>query len=95
MSNNRPIFKLGTAVQIDSIINEDTASSATITIKNPSETALTSVTGVAMTKVVDKTYRYIWQSSSTDVEGTYKAIVSITIGAYTGVATIDFTMEKA
>lgn len=85
--------KLGTAVKIESILNIDTATTAVITIKNPSDSVL--VDDEAMTKDVDKVYFYIWQSTTTDpVEGDYKAIVKITSGGFTGVSEISFSMEK-
>lgn len=90
-------YKLGTALRILSIINENTATTATITLKDPDDTIVTGVDEANMTKAVDKTYQYIWQSTEYDdggKEGEYKAIVKITIGAYTGVSETHFMMER-
>jgi len=89
------IHKLGTALRFVSRINQDTATSATITIKDPNDTTV--VTDAAMSKAVDKVYFYIWQSTSYDdggLEGVYKAIISITAGGFTGVAETQVKMEK-
>jgi len=89
------IHKLGTAIRFVSRINQDTATSATITIKDPNDAAI--LTDVTMSKAVDKVYFYVWQSAayaSGGLEGVYKAIISVTAGGFTGVAETHVKMEK-
>lgn len=86
----RKTFVLGTSVKITSIINVNTATTAKITIDDPSE--IVKVNAIDMTKDADKVYSYVYQSASTDEEGDYIATITITYGGYTAVVQKSFTM---
>jgi hypothetical protein len=83
-------FMLGTAIKIISRINVPTATSAKITIDDPSSTE--KVTSASMTKDADGIYSYIYQSIDTDEEGDYIATIKINYGAYTSVVQKTFTL---
>ena len=80
-----PISKyvLGTAVKITVLISVATATTALITIKDPTNTA--KVTDGAMTQDGDGVYSYTWQSATTDEDGFYEVTIKITSGGYTSV----------
>jgi len=86
-------YYLGTAVKISAIIDVDTATSAKITIEDPS--GVEKVDDADMTKEDDRVYYYIYQSDENDSEGTYKIIIKITYNSYTSVSetTIDFVEQ--
>ena len=85
-------FFLGTAIKITTILNIDTATTATITIKDSSDSS--KVTSTTMTKDQNKVYYYIWQSTNTatDNEGTYTAEITVTYGGYTAYTEKNFEM---
>ena len=85
-------YYLGTAVKITVMLNIATASTATITIDNPSETVM--IDSAAMTKAADGVYTYIYQSTSTDEEGTYIATISASYGGYTAVVQDSFILVE-
>jgi len=91
------VHKLGTALKVVSVINENTADSAKITIKDPSDVEITGLVDINMTKVANKVYQYIWQTTlyaEGGVEGIYTAVVKIKIGSYTGVSEVEFKLER-
>lgn len=85
-------YYLGTAIKISTILNIDTATSASITIKNPGEG--TALSATAMTKEQNKVYYYIWQSTNTatDTAGTYTAEITIVYNTYTSYTEKTFEM---
>ena len=83
-------FLLGTAVRITVILSIDTATSAKITIDDPSENI--KVNNADMTKEADKVYSYVYQSLSTHDDGDYVATVSVVSGGYTSVEQSKFTL---
>lgn len=92
MDKAKQIFYLGTAIKITTVINIDTATAATITIKDSCE--LNKVTDVPMTKEANGVYSYIYQSYSTDTEGDYILTITVTYGGYISVMQDFFTMEE-
>lgn len=76
-------YILGTAIKISVLINVATATTALITIEDPSD--IDEVTDGTMTKDGDGVYSYTWQSATTDDDGKYKVTVKITSGGYTSV----------
>lgn len=94
MSDRRatPEFLLGDSINITSIISVATATTATITIKDPGLTV--KVSAANMTKSADKVYTYVYQSVSTDVAGDYIATITITYGGYTSVYQSKFCMKE-
>ena len=94
MNNRQSIqeFLLGDSVKITSILSIATATTATITIKDPGLTV--KVNAANMTKSTDKVYTYIYQSASTDVCGDYIATITITYGGYTSVYQSKFSMKE-
>ena len=87
-----PTFLLGTAVKITSMINIAEATTAKITIDDPSSTE--KVTDAAMTKDADGIYSYIFQTVSTWTDGTYIATISYTCAGYTAVIQDYFEMTE-
>lgn len=84
-------FYEGTAIRITVIISVATATSALITIDDPSE--IEKVTNATMTKDADKVYSYIWQSTKdTDDDGDYIVTIKITYGGYTSVTQDKFSL---
>jgi len=75
---------LGTTLKIVCILNIDTATSAKITIKNPSDT--TAVSAVDMTQEANKIYYYLWQSSEDNSYGTYEITIEVVYNTYTAVS---------
>jgi hypothetical protein len=88
----QPTFLLGTAVKITTMLNIDTATTALITIDDPTETE--KVSGANMTRECDEVYTYTYQSDSNDEEGDYVATISITYGGYTAVVQSKFTLVE-
>lgn len=77
-------YAIGTAVKFTVVINVDTATSAKITIENPSGSEI--IDSVDMTSEADRVYSYVWQSSesnTTHTEGTYTITIDIGYGGYT------------
>jgi hypothetical protein len=83
---------LGSAVKFTVILNIDTATTAKITIDDPSE--IEQVTSVDMTKEADGVYSYIYQSASTDDDGEYFATITITYDSHTAVDQQYFALEE-
>lgn len=83
-------FIRGTSIKIIVKLNINTASTAKITIEDPSE--LAKVSSVNMTKDANKYYSYVWQSSTTDVWGIYVITITITNGSYTSIAQKTFNL---
>ena len=63
----KQVFYEGSAIKFTVLLNIDTASSATITIDDPTEAV--KVDGATMTKDADGVYSYIYQSSTSNEEG--------------------------
>jgi len=85
-------YYLGTAVKITTMLNIDTASTAKITIDDPTEAV--EVNAANMTKDADGVYSYVYQSASSDNEGDYVATITITSGGYTSVVQHKFTLVE-
>ncbi len=83
-------FYLGNALEFTSLISVDTATSAKITIKDPS--LVIKVNQANMTKDANKVYSYIYQSVSTDTDGTYITTIEIVYNGYTVVDQINFIL---
>ncbi len=94
MSDRQALMKflLGTSVKITALLNVDTVTSATVTIKDSAN--VEKVTDASMTNTANKVYTYIWQSLETYVEGDYIVTISITQGAYTTVKQSRFTLVR-
>jgi len=90
MSNGKPTFRLGTAVEITTILSRNNPASVVITIEDPFETA--KITDVAMTAGGVNIYTYVWQSATTDSEGVYSVTIKATYGAYTALSKSDFEL---
>jgi len=84
-------FLVGSAIQIDAILSINTAQSCTCSIKDEGSTA--KVTDASMTKIADRVYQYIYQSSINDLDGDYTAIVKIVSTLGTSYEKINFTLE--
>jgi hypothetical protein len=81
---------LGTAVKISSTFSS-TVTSPTVTIYDPNDDA--DVTAAAMSDQGSNVWQYIYQSSTSNDDGTYKAVVSGTSGSYTAVSKVSFELE--
>jgi hypothetical protein len=90
MVNSIQTYYLGTAVKITVNINIATASTATISIYDPSYA--TKVNAATMTKTADGVYTYIYQSATTDDDGDYLVTVSFSYGGYTALEQFKFTL---
>ncbi|MCK9626549.1 MAG: hypothetical protein M0R23_08860 [Bacteroidales bacterium] len=84
---------LGTAIKITAILDINTATSATITIEDPSR--VDKVTSADMTKEANKVYSYVYQSTEGDQEGRYVATIYIVYGGYTVIKESSFEMINA
>ena len=90
MSNGKPTFRLGTAVEITTILSRNNPTSVTITIKDPYE--VEKITDVTMTAGGVNIYTYVWQSATTDGEGGYEVTIKATYGAYTALSKANFEL---
>lgn len=88
--NGKPTFRLGTAVEITTILSRNNPNIVQITIKDPSETAL--VTDATMTAGGVNIYTYVWQSATTYNEGYYEVTIKATYGAYTALSKSSFEL---
>lgn len=89
----RIVLKLGTAIKIQTILDQNTPDSVKITIEDSSNNL--KVNQANMTSVATNIYQYIWQSSlSTDQEGDYYVTIKATYGSYTSAEESVFTLEK-
>jgi uncharacterized GH25 family protein len=81
---------LGTAVEILVFLNTDKPTSVTIKIEDPGGSI--KISSANMTRVNSKIYNYIYQSTSSDLDGTYTVTVSVSNGGYTAVKQDNFDM---
>lgn len=88
--SNPKTYELGTAIKITTILSRAGPTSVTITIKNGSN--ITEIDAVAMTADTTTIYSYVYQSLTTDDEGTYKVIIDVTHGTYTSRAISEFIL---
>ena len=83
-------FEIGTAVKITTVLSVSNPTSASITIKNPSN--ITEVDAAVMTADTPNVYSYIYQSSTSKDDGTYQVIIDVVHGAYTARKVDYFTL---
>ena len=88
----KKIFILGTAIKITSILNIATATTAKVTIEDPSGNA--TIDEVNMTKDADNVYSYIYQSDEDGDNGLYMVRVEVTYGGYTSVIEDEFELVE-
>ncbi len=84
-------YILGTALTITVILNVSTATTATITIRDPGKTV--QVDSANMTRDNSNVYSYVYQTNENLEDGTWTALVSITYGGYTSVSEKNFEMR--
>ena len=76
-------YAIGSSIKFTVVINVDTATSAKITIENPSGSEI--IDAVNMTREADRVYTYVWQSSESNTShtaGTYIVTIDIGYGGY-------------
>ena len=83
-------YELGTAIRITTVLSLASPTSVKITIKDSSN--ITLVNAVAMTADDPTVYTYIYQSSTTDSDGTYLILIDAVYGSYTSRAVSEFTL---
>jgi len=85
-------YYLGTAIKISTILNVNTATSVSITIKNSGDGTV--ISSAAMEKEQNKVYFYVWQSTNTatDSSGTYTAEITAIYNGYTSYTEKQFEM---
>lgn len=83
-------YELGTAIKVVTVLSRSSPTSVVITIKDPSNSVM--VNEASMTGDTTSIYSYIYQSSTTDSDGTYKIIIDVTHGSYTSRAISEFIM---
>lgn len=92
MPNAKQVLKLGTAVKIQTTLDENNPTSVTIEIEDPYETV--KVNYAAMTQVAPNVYQYVWQSDTTnDENGEYQVTIKATYGGYTSIEQVFFILE--
>ena len=87
-------LKQGTAVKIQTVLDQDDPDSVLIQIEDPYETI--KVAFVQMSKVAPNVFSYTWQTTSTsdtDSAGTYRVTIKATYGQYTSVDQTFFELE--
>jgi len=85
---------LGTAVKITTVITVyggGTPSSVKIDIYDPEGTQ--KITAQSMTSAGGGEYYYIYQSSTSNEPGKYKAIIKAVSGSYTGSSKSEFSLD--
>ena len=87
-----PTFYCGTAVKITSVLNIDTATSATVTITNPSSVHV--VDNAPMTQEANGVYMYVCQSAYNWPEGDYTVTIDVTYAGYQSVTQQKFTLIR-
>ena len=90
MSNGKPTFRLGTAVEITTVLSRKNPNSVTISIEDASEVA--KITDAVMTAGGENIYTYIWQSATTDTEGDFEVTIKAVYGAYTALSKTSFEL---
>jgi hypothetical protein len=83
-------YYLGTALKFNIITNTSTADSVSIQIKNNSNQIVQDF--LAATKIGSKVYEFIYQSSTSDFDGEYTAVVKLIEGIHTSIEHIKFTL---
>ena len=83
---------LGSAVEIVVFLTQDKPFSIKITIYNPTRSVI--VSAITMSRVNSKVYNYIYQSSSSELEGLYIVSVEVSDGTNTSVKQIEFELNK-
>jgi len=89
-------MRLGTVVKITSTVTIDdgsTADSMAITIYDPSRTALVSAAAMTTGSTGSEFY-YLYQSSTSDLQGDYRAVVKATESTNYGIGVKDFSLTK-
>ncbi len=81
-------FILGTSIKITSVLNITIATTAVITVEDPS--GGDKVTATSMTKEADNVYYYILQTAESWDSGIYVVTVKITFGGYDSIKEIRF-----
>lgn len=90
LPNDKRTFVLGSSIKITALLNVNTATTATITIFNPSEAK--EITSAAMTKEENGVYYYTYASASDDDEGVYTAQITLTDSSGTAVVEDTFIL---
>lgn len=88
----QPTFIRGTAIKITATLDIATATSATITIDDPSNTE--KVSNANMTKDADKIYSYVYQTTTSLNSGIYVVTIKITQGDYVSIQQSKFELLK-
>jgi len=83
-------YELGTAIKITTILSLASPTSVKIKIKDAGNSTV--VDSVAMTADTTSVYSYIYQSSTTGIEGEYIIIIDAVYGAYNSRAVSNFTL---
>ena len=84
------LFIVGSAIKIEAVLSVDTAI-CSVTIKDWGGGI--KITDAPMSKIADRIYQYIYQSSTNDLEGTYTAYVKIVTSSGTSYEKIVFELE--
>ena len=92
MSNGKPTFRLGTAVEITTVLSRANPTSVVITIEDPYDTE--KITDTAMTAGGVNIYTHVWQSATTGTAGDYTVTIKATYGAYTALSKSTFELVE-
>jgi len=88
------VLKLGTAVKIQTVLDQNNPTSVTILIED--QYGNIKVNYLAMSQVAPNVYQYVWQSTETndtDSPGEYVVTIKAVKDGYTSVEQTDFELE--
>jgi len=87
---HKKTFELGTAVKVTTILSLANPTSVKITIKDSAN--ITKTNAISMTQDTTTIFSYIYQSSTTDIDGEYTIIIDAVYGSYNSRAISRFTL---
>ena len=86
-------FVLGSAVKLTAILEDHLPVGGVVTASIYDSRDTLAVDDAATTKVADNVFEYIYQSTDNDIDGVFRAVIKITVGIYTTIASKTFTFE--
>jgi len=92
MSQGKPTFRLGTAVEITTVLSRNNPNSVKITIEDAGETA--QIVDATMTAGGANIYTYVWQSDIANTEGDYEVTIKAVYGAFTALSKSSFELVE-
>jgi hypothetical protein len=83
-------YLLGTALKFSIVISVENPDSVSVMIQDDADTVVKAYSSA--TKVTNKIYEFVYQSSDTGSEGEYTAVIKVVNGIYTSLDKVEFKL---